>query len=206
MHHDLLARLLTTLPMQQPADGGTRCSISRLGLAANFHEKTIEPDHSLVTCGQPVPGQHQIRLFHMRPLQVAHLVDEHLQRQLCIEQGVVTPGAQQLPVLVMLDQVVIRIFRKSQRVEPQGIHHWLLQQTQVGLGCLQVRQIEGNQVVPQNKRRRLRQDIELFQRRAQLARGKAQGFSGITTHRTQLMYPRRLTTNLQVDTQALGLE
>ena len=51
----------------------------------------------------------------------------------------------------MLDEVVVGVFREGQRIEAQGIDYRLGEQAQVRPGGPQMGQIEGDQVVPEQK-------------------------------------------------------
>ena len=81
----------------------------------------------------------------------SQLVAKTAERQSRIELRVVELPRLQLPVLVMLDQMVVRVARKGQRVEPQRIDHRQRQEPQPRLGRGQVRGVEGDEVVPEQK-------------------------------------------------------
>ena len=51
----------------------------------------------------------------------------------------------------MLDEMVVGVFREGQRVEAQGIDSWLGEQPQVGVADANLRQIEGDQIVAEQK-------------------------------------------------------
>ena len=119
-----------------------------------------------------MPGRQQVRGCGAEgPL----LVFKHLQRQPCIQLRVVDPPSLQLPVLVVLHQVVIRILRKGQRVEPERVHRRQLQQTQLRTSRLQVRQVEADQVVAQHEVCTVGKLIQLGQRRCQCGAATREG-------------------------------
>jgi hypothetical protein len=82
-----------------------------------------------------VPGKQQIGGSLLHLLQASLLVAKHLQGQFGIEQRIILAVAQQLPVLVVLDEMVVGFFGKASRVEAQGIDSWLGEQPQVGLAA-----------------------------------------------------------------------
>ena len=93
---------------------------------------------------QPVPSDQQLR---RRFAQRLALVGQKLQRQAGVQFRVIHPPAPELPVLIMLDQAVVGIARKGQRTEPQSVDGRQPQEPKIGLGRLQVRQIEIDEVV-----------------------------------------------------------
>ena len=111
--------------------------------------------------GQPVPRHQQVRLcIQEGPL----LVLKEIQREPAVQQGVVSPAPHQLAVLVVLDQVVLGIPREGQGIEPQGVHRRHTEQIQSGVDRLQVGQVEGNDVVAEEKIGSLGQPVEFGQR------------------------------------------
>ena len=79
------------------------------------------------------------------------LIREKFDRQPCVEVWIVTFAARQRGVLVVLDEAVIRVPRKRQRVEPQRVYRWQLQQLQPR-GCgLQDWQIEFDEIVAEDE-------------------------------------------------------
>ncbi len=65
-----------------------------------------------------MPGKQQVRCSL---LQAPFLIAEYPQGQFGIEQRIALAVAQQLAVLIMLDEVVVGVLREGQRVEAQGI-------------------------------------------------------------------------------------
>ncbi len=111
-----------------------------------------------------MPGQQQIGSSLLHLLQAVFLVAKYLQGQFRIEQRVVLAVAQQLPILVMLNEMVVGVLREGPRVEAQGVDGRLGQQSQVGIGGAQLRQIEGDQIVAEQKGCVVSQRIKLVQR------------------------------------------
>ena len=79
------------------------------------------------------------------------LVLEHPKRQPGVQVRVVALGALERRVLVVLDQMVIRVRRERQRVQPQSVHHRHPQQPQPGSGGLQMGKVELDDVVTHHK-------------------------------------------------------
>ena len=74
---------------------------------------------------------------------------EDFQREPGIEFRVVQSPSFKLSVLVVFDEVVIRIARKGEGVQLQRIHRRQPQQPEVRFRCSQMGQIESDQVVAQ---------------------------------------------------------
>ena len=100
-----------------------------------------------------MPGREQLR--RRLCLQGAPLVFEQLQRNTGVQLGVIDLAAPESAVLVMLDQVVVRITRKGQGAEAEGIHLRKLQQLQAGHGGLEMGDVEGDEIVTQQNVRPL---------------------------------------------------
>jgi len=75
------------------------------------------------------------------------LVSENLQSEPSIKLRIIKPSPLKLPILIVLNQVVIRIPWESQWVESQRIDCGQLEQTHIRLGRRQVRQVERHQIV-----------------------------------------------------------
>ena len=131
-------------------------SVGRPRRGPQEREKLVEP-RAVYCRGKPVPGREQ---FRPRFAEGLLLVVEHLQRKPGVQLGIVPAAPYQRPVLVVLDQMVIRIAGEGQRIEPQGIHRKQIQQPQAGIGRPQVGQVESDQVVLQRKVRAVGQLIQ----------------------------------------------
>ena len=81
-------------------------------------EEGVEPRAAGRRRGQPVPGRQQVGGLVAQLLQLLLLIAEDLQREPGVQLRVVHPPALELPVLVMLDEVVIGIAGKGEGVEP----------------------------------------------------------------------------------------
>ena len=54
-------------------------------------------------------------------------------------------------ILIVLDQMMVRVPWKRERIEPKGINHWLFKQPQVGLVRLQMARIKVDKVMPKDE-------------------------------------------------------
>ena len=120
------------------ADRTTRLGIVRPGRATQGLEEQVETRRT-ISCGEPVPGDHQVRGCLE---QLLLLVAEHPQGEFGVEFRVVAALSCELPVLVVLDEMVIRVARERQGVEPQRVHHRHLQKPQVGVRGPKMREVE----------------------------------------------------------------
>ena len=84
---------------------------------------------------QPVPRKQQIR---RRPTQRTALIRQEFKREPCVQLRIVHPCALELPILIVLDQVVVGVARKGQRVQPKGVYSGSLQQAERGICGTQV--------------------------------------------------------------------
>ena len=87
---------------------------------------------------------------------------------------VVPAPALELPVLVVLDEVMVRMSWKGERIEPQSVHHRHLQEPEVGIRRREMRKIEGERIVVQRKGRTLGERIQILQHRRQVAASEDQ--------------------------------
>ena len=96
------------------------------------------------------------------------LVVEDLQHQPGVQLRVVQASLDQGTVLVVLDQVVVGVAGEGEGVQPEGVHRGQIEQPQVGIGGLQVGQVEVDQIVPQQEVRAICQLIQPGQRLVQV--------------------------------------
>jgi hypothetical protein len=87
------------------------------------------------------------------------LLGQNLQRQPRILFGVIHMPHLQAPVLIMLDQMVIGVARKGQRIEPQRINRPRRQNRQSRAVRSQIRQIVAQDVMPHHMRRPVAQRL-----------------------------------------------
>ena len=143
-----------------------RLRVRRAARAAEPGEETVER----AVCplrfrsGQPVPRRQQVRVGVPQGLP---LLAEDFQRETGVELRVVRPSGFETAVPIVLDEAVIGIARKGQGAEPQGVHRREVQEPQIGLRRLQVRQVEGDQVVAQHEGGPVGEFVERRKRRRQ---------------------------------------
>ena len=122
-------------------DGGVGLGVAGPFGFAEAGEKQVATAWLAARGRQPVPGGEQLRVgFGQGPL----LVAKYVQDQAGVEFRVVDLPALQPTVLVVLDQVVVGVARKGQGTELQGVDRRKVQQAQVGLGRLEVGQVESD--------------------------------------------------------------
>src|SRR5262249_41874206 len=101
-----------------------------------------------ITSDQPMPGGQKVR-FCLRERSL--LVGQHLQREPRIQFRIIPSSPLKLTVLVVLDEMVVRIPRERQRIEVQRVDTRKLKQTELGFRRLEVRYIEANQIVAEQE-------------------------------------------------------
>ena len=95
--------------------------------------------------GQPVPDGKQLGRCVL--LQLRKLGLQDLQGQLAVQQRVVVGGADQVPVPVVFHEPVVRVCRKRQGVQVQGVEGRHVQQPQSCVQRSQLREVEREYVV-----------------------------------------------------------
>ena len=135
----------------------------RLRRAAHAFKEQVE-SRAASLGGEPVPGAEQSWVGF---LQHRLLVGEDFQRDLGVLFGVVPSPGEQLTVLIVLDQAVIRVARERQGVEPKRVDRRQFQQAQVWIRGSQMLQVEVDEVVPQHEVCAFGQVVELGERPGQ---------------------------------------
>jgi len=79
------------------------------------------------------------------------LAPKNLQGQTGVQFWIVQLPALELAVLIVFDEMMVRIAGKSQWIEQQSIHHRQFEQAQIGFGRRQVRRVEGDQIVTEQE-------------------------------------------------------
>ena len=92
------------------------------GLTTERGEECIEARGAFRPSGQPVIHRYQLWSCLSNPAQCDELIHQHIQSEPCICHWIVLLTALELAILVVLDQVVVRVARESQWVQPQGVH------------------------------------------------------------------------------------
>ena len=107
------------------------------------------------------------------------LISENFQCKPGVEFRITPFPSCESAILVVLDEVVVRITRESKGTEAQRIDDREFQQPQVWLFRLQVRQVKRNEVMTQNVGRILGKGIQSRQRRPQVTPIEQFTLSGI---------------------------
>ncbi len=79
----------------------------------------------------------------------------------------------------MLDQLVIRVARKGEGIEPQRIHRRQPKKPEIGFRGFQMRKVEEDQVVAQQEVGTVREIVQSCQCRAKVTAAENQLVSGI---------------------------
>ena len=191
---------------QQTADGVLRLERGGAQGAAQAREYRGRARAFGSGGGQAVPGQQQVRVCFLTVPQGCALIPKEVQRQPRVLFWVPHPVALQRAVLVVLDEVVVGIARKRQRVQAQRVDGGQAQQAQIRLRSSQMRQVVGDQVVAQHERRAVGQGIELRQCGSQIAAVVSQRCAGVSADRGELMDAPVLDADFQIDAEAARLE
>jgi hypothetical protein len=88
------------------------------------------------------------------------LVIEYLQRQARIQLRIVASPSAELPVLIMLDEVVVGIPRECKGIQTKRINPGKLEEPQVRSRRFEMRYIEADQIVAEQKRRAPRELVQ----------------------------------------------
>ena len=159
-------------PRQPCGNRLARLLVGRPQRTAQAREEGVEAGPLRFSGCEPVPGGDQIRCFLDDRCQGAPLIMEEIQREAGIELWIVQAPPLELSILIVLDQVVVGVAGEGKRIEPQRIHRRHAQQPEVGLRSLELREIEGDQVVSEQKCRAVGECIQLRERRRQVAASK----------------------------------
>ncbi|TLD45438.1 MAG: hypothetical protein FAZ92_02292 [Accumulibacter sp.] len=149
-----------------------------------------------------MPGEHQVGFLALPLLQREHLIAEQIEGQLCIEQRVVQLCTPEPAVLVVLDEVVIRVARKGQRIQPQRIDDRQFEESQSRRDRGEMRAVEGEQIVAEDEAATAGQCIETGERRRQIADAAVQPLAAVAAHCSQLPDAPTAQPDLQIDRQA----
>ena len=108
----------------------------------------------------------------------------------------------QAAVLVVLHEVMVRIPRKGQRVEPERVDDRFLEQTQVWIGRFQVAGVEGDEVVSQHEICRFRKPIQGLKRVAQIPAPVDTWLRAARTNATKAVNTIGLGVDFEIDRHA----
>ena len=134
------------------------------------------------------------------------LVDEHLQCQTGIQLRIVQLPPPEPAVLIVLHEMVIGVAREGQRTETQRVHRGQPEQPEVRVRGSQVGQVEGDEVVAEDKGRAFSEIVEPVERRAHIAPRMNQALAGVRPHRAERVNDPILLADLQVQRDAVRQE
>ena len=114
---DLRGACVAREPFLDPGPGFVG---GRAGCAANCTEDRVERATAVlgIRCAQPVPGRNEIGRGLLQGLV---LVAEKLECKFGVELWIVQLPPRESAILIVLDEVVVRIAGKRERTEPEGI-------------------------------------------------------------------------------------
>jgi uncharacterized protein len=127
------------------------------------------------------------------------LIPQDAERQSGIEFRVIAAAVPELPILVVLDQVVVWVPRECERVQPKRIHLRETQQPQVWIGCGEDLRVEFNQVVTDQKRGTVGQLVELGEAGTEIAASVVERLARVTSHGRESMDSTVVPTDFEVD-------
>ena len=189
--------------VQQAADGGMGSSFTWRRTTQGL-EQRVEPGRGLAPRRKMVIGKHRIRRLLSQPGEGRDLIGQHLQRQPRILFGVIHMPDLQPPVLIVLDQMVVRIARKGQGVQPQRINRGCAQRRKPRPVGHQMRQIVPQDIVSHHIRHSVAQRLQPVQREVQ---GRAFVNQCLfSPYRRKGKKPCRLRIDLQINRDAVRQE
>ncbi|VAW18742.1 hypothetical protein MNBD_ALPHA09-1626 [hydrothermal vent metagenome] len=119
-----------------------------------------------------------------------------------IEFGIIDMTGLQASITVVLDQVVIRVSRKCERVEPQGVDGRFRHNAQVGRICFQMLHIKMDDVVAKQKPGTVGEFVQRTQSLAKVSTAKNKSLRNPRTHRSKALNPVGLGINFKINRDA----
>ena len=151
---------------------------------------------------EPVEGRQQFGVVSCEFLELRELVSQNGEDEPGIEFRVAGPPGLEPPVLVVLDQAVIRVAGEGERIEPERVERGLRQDAQVCPCISQMGQIVVDHVVAENE---LRAGGIVFQREQPALEAAAVVFAGVGGGRTngrEATNPAGVRIDFEVDRDA----
>ena len=111
------------------------------------------------------------------------------------------PGLE-LSVLIMLDQAVIRVAGKGERVEPEGVDQRFCKDLQTGTCFAQIGQIVADYVVPEHELGAGGVVVQRTQRGRKVALAINAGVGGCRTDGSEALNPAGVRIDFEVDRDA----
>ena len=98
-------------------------------------------------------GRQQIGVVSCEFSKLGELVSEDGEHEPGVDFGVAGAPGLEPPILIVLDQAVIRVAGKGERIEPEGVDRGLRDELQTGACFSQIGQIVLDHVVPEHELR-----------------------------------------------------
>ena len=147
-------------------------------------------------------GCQQIGVISCEFFELGELVSQHGEDEASIDLGIAGAPGLEPPVLVVLDQAVIRVARKGERVEPERVDRRLREDPQAGTCFLQKGQIVADHVVSEHELRAGGVFVERAQRSREVAVAVGARVGGCRTDRREALNPAGVRIDLKVDRDA----
>ena len=116
-------------------------------------ENCLETLRILARCRQPVEGRQQIGIVSSEFSKLGELVLQHGEDEAGIEFRVAGLPGPEPSVLIVLDQAVIRVAGKGERVEPEGVDRRFCKDLQTGMRFPQIGQVVVDHVMSEHELR-----------------------------------------------------
>lgn len=104
-------------------------------------EDGVEADGAVAERGEIVIRGEKVRIGRAHRVESGELVLENREHQSGVQFGIALSAGLQPPVLVVLDEVVIRIAGKGQGIKPERVYGRIVQSHEAGPGGRQVRDV-----------------------------------------------------------------
>ena len=165
-------------------------------------EERFEALRLLDGCREPTEGAQQIGGIPSKSPELGELVSKDGEDEPGVEFGGAGPPGLERPILVVLDQAVIRVAGKGERVEPEGVDGRLAQKAQAGTGFPQIGQIVLDYVVSENELRAGGVLVKRTQRDRKVAAAVLAGFGCCPAASGEAANPAGVRIDLEVDRHA----
>ena len=149
-------------------------------------------------------GCQQIGVVSSEFPQLGQLVSEDGEHEPSVDFGVAGAPGLETPVLIVLDQAVIRVAGKGERVEPEGVDRGLCEKLQTGTCISQIGQIVLDHVVSDHELRAGGVLVERAQGVHEVAATIVAGVGGGRTDGGEALNPAGVRIDFQVDRNAFG--
>ena len=136
---------------ENPRDRASRLVGARTRTPADGAEDGVEARLVGASRRQPVERGQQIRVPLAEPGERLDLVPQDLEREPRVELRIVDVARLKASVLMVFDEVVVRVLRKREGVEPQGVDRGFPDHLQPARGRGEMVQVEADDVVTEQE-------------------------------------------------------